>query len=186
MRLVWAEAVGLAVLLLLWAGYGEAAWARAGLRSRRVLAGGFAVWAAGSILVRGVDVGLLLLTACAGARLWGRGSAMGRAALWGLVAAAGRAYAPIDPYQATVVPAVGIEAVLLGVAAAVGAADPPTAGAVAVGAAALAEGLRWMWAGAGTAGLGPTAWLYAVTAGVVAFCVSAGRAGIRVSGRSAP
>jgi hypothetical protein len=182
-RLLWAEAIGLAAWLLLWAGYGEAAWYRAGVRRRQVLATGLLVWGAGALIVRGVDIGLFLLATLAAARLWGRWHAVLRAAGWGLAAAAGRAYAPIDPYQATVLPAVGIEAVLLGLAATAGVAEAPTAGAVAVAAAVVADALR-LSMGPRTAGWGPTAWLYALTAGIVAFSVAAGRTGVRL-GRAA-
>jgi hypothetical protein len=173
MRLVWAEAIGLAALLLLGSGYGEAWWAARGVSLRRVVGVGAGVWAAGAVVPDGVDVGLVLLSLCAGAWLWRRWPDLRRAAVWGAMAAAVRAFAPIDPYQATVVPAVGIEAVLLGLVATVGAADPPTAGAVAVGAAAFAEVCRWLFAGPGTAGGGPTAWLYALTAAVTAFAAAA-------------
>jgi hypothetical protein len=179
LELWWAETVLMASWWLLWAGFGQGELAAWGISRRWALGGLGVLWLFGWVRVGAlgaagpIDLGLAAAIGLAmvllghDERPWFRlvGLALG------LLAASVRALAPINPQHVTLVPWVGGEGVALGLLAAAVALEPLRAAAVAVVAAGVADGWRFLVHPVPGALAGGD-WLYTVLAAVVAWSVA--------------
>jgi hypothetical protein len=168
---IWAQALALAGWWLLWGGFGEHAWRAEGISRRNVLILLGGIWLLGwvtlPIPVAGASVPLNLgwATMTAATGLGGLAVTRGRiAVIWavlGSIALVMRMVAPIAPDQASVVPWLLPEAVVLGLAGAVAGGDPVRGALAASGGGALAA-LLSVAAHPWGASLGAPQWLYTV------------------------
>jgi hypothetical protein len=176
--IIWAEAVGLAAWILTWGGYGQHIWDAHEVSRRRLLGVGAVIWLLGWFTIRPgsgqvpVNLGWGAMAAVA-LLLAARDAWLRHAVTWmvlGTVAALMRSIAPINPYQASVVPWLAPEAVSVGLLAAA-AGGGAWAGALAAAGASLVSSLWRVWAMPAGASLGAPDWLYTVLSILTAWMV---------------